>query len=1444
MSQVESSTSTTRQQYSTRHRAWLLIWSLIRLAIVLPLWLFGVVALLLGTALSPWGTDFLFSQGEKRGYFSYEQQEGALLEQFSLKGFHLDLGNLAVSIDDLELAWGGDCLLSGRLCLDTLHTDGLNVRLRADETPDEPQASDEPFRLHLPFPIELRSVVVNNSNVQLADGTRIQWASFESSASAAWSNVDLAPTHLDQLIIYLPPSAGVQLTQNAQTSLAAEGIDGAIAVATPQPQDDALPAPSPEQRLADRERIELPEIALPVDISVSDLTVTDTQLTGAFEYAVERLQLAGSTKESKVDITSFDVVTKDVEATLVGNVDLTGSYPLEAQLNAELFLPELYPELRGEKLALTLSGPLNNLQAELSASEVVTASLAVSVDALAPDVPFHARLQSDRLQWPLVEETPPAGESALEPYVIEAVDLTVEGSLEAYRTEVSLRAQGPQLPPTQVTLTGDGDVGHFQWQPLVLQLGENSLRSEGHVDWSTPDLSFQARLQSERLQWPLVDEPVADGASGTQPYVAEAVDLTVEGSMEAYHAKVSLEAYGPELPRASVTLTGDGDANHFRWEPLVLQVEESRLRSEGRIHWVAPLTVDAQVWLDQFNPGNFVDQMEGSLTGDIDLNVRQLDDVWSVSVANIDIEGKLRDYPLTLQAALDANSNLEIDIHQLQFAQGNNRLHASGQLSEQAMSLKADIDLRELNTLSPELGGTLTGNLQAGGSFEQPTLVADLSGSDLRFTDSLVQQLSLNANVQGLEDPRLDVQLGLKEIFAGGQDLEAVDLNLTGRLSQHQLEATVQGQPESPLSRAVVALNGRFDQQRQVYQGRLTPLEIDSEAGTIRLAEPLDLSYNLANGQARLSAFCLRREEGGLVCSEEPINASANQGRAVVSVREVPMEMLEPFLPEEWTFEGDTTADMVVDWHQGGARWQADVELLSNLAITAVNDYGQPVQLPAIDLNVQVQASQAQADANIVLSFSEAGELTLNLTLDDPMGRGTLDGDLRANKLLLEPYLPMAIGLDRLEGEFDGRVLIGGTTSQPDLQGALALRNLHVHGPGIPVDVRDGELTLLFDGEQGNINGFVEAEKGRLNITGDSYWPALDDWRIGVDLEAVQEPILLVLPQFGRIEVAPDIRVRVTPEYLQVRGNVDLPWSRLVIGARSSSAIEPSPDEVIITERDDRMAEEAALRAAANGGISNSEELGQTGMALDVLIDLTLGRDMHISAYGLESDLGGTLQVRQNSGGLQLFGDVNLVDGRFQAFGQDLLIRRGRLLFSGPPSLPALDFEAIRNPDRTEDNVIAGVRVTGSAAEPNVKIFSEPSMGETQALSYLLRGRSQDSSGGMDSALTTALIGMSLGRVGGAVGSIGQSFGIDDLALDTTGAGDDSQVALSGQLTEDIRISYGVGIFSPIAELTVRYTLWRNLYVQAVSGTNQAIDLIYTFTRRGNPVIQRETNRE
>ncbi len=262
----------------------------------------------------------------------------------------------------------------------------------------------------------------------------------------------------------------------------------------------------------------------------------------------------------------------------------------------------------------------------------------------------------------------------------------------------------------------------------------------------------------------------------------------------------------------------------------------------------------------------------------------------------------------------------------------------------------------------------------------------------------------------------LRIELDAQSVNAGGQALASLAVNLSGRLSQHTLSVNVDGAPGNVLSAASLALDGRFNQAAEQYQARLMPLELDSEAGSIRLEAPLDIGYNLANGQARLSPFCLRRLEGGLVCSDEPMTASAEQGQASLRVSEVPMEMLEPFLPEEWSFEGATTAELAANWRQGGARWQANVQVLSELAITAINDYGQPVALPVLSLDTQIEANQSQADANLLLSLSEAGEITLDLSVNDPLDQGALAGELRANNVSLEPYRPMMLGMDRLEG--------------------------------------------------------------------------------------------------------------------------------------------------------------------------------------------------------------------------------------------------------------------------------------------------------------------------------------------------------------------------------------------------------------------------------------------
>jgi len=288
-----------------------------------------------------------------------------------------------------------------------------------------------------------------------------------------------------------------------------------------------------------------------------------------------------------------------------------------------------------------------------------------------------------------------------------------------------------------------------------------------------------------------------------------------------------------------------------------------------------------------------------------------------------------------------------------------------------------------------------------------------------------------------------------------------------------------------------------------------------------------------------------------------------------------------------------------------------------------------------------------------------------------------------------------------------------------------------------------------------------------------------------------------------------------------------VPWTRIEVDQVPPSAVSPSSDTIIIERPSD---EDTSNPAELADGSDTAKALNEAGMALDVRIGIHIGPDARLEAMGLKTKLRGDLDVRQSKGGVQVFGEVNLVDGTYKSFGQDLQISKGQVLLAGPPSSPRLNIEAIRDPDNTEDDVTAGVRVTGLASSPSVEIFSDPSMDESSALSYLLRGEGLDSDTSSDSAVTSALIGMSLAQSGQVVGQIGETFGVRDLSLDSSGSGDDSQVVVSGYIAPDLKLSYGVGLFSPIAELTLRYKLFRNLYAEAVSGTAQAVDLLYSFS--------------
>ena len=269
---------------------------------------------------------------------------------------------------------------------------------------------------------------------------------------------------------------------------------------------------------------------------------------------------------------------------------------------------------------------------------------------------------------------------------------------------------------------------------------------------------------------------------------------------------------------------------------------------------------------------------------------------------------------------------------------------------------------------------------------------------------------------------------------------------------------------------------------------------------------------------------------------------------------------------------------------------------------------------------------------------------------------------------------------------------------------------------------------------------------------------------------------------------------------------------------------EPVSEDEVILNGPNKSKEELINRQFAS--------TTQSGMQIRSDLRINIGEDVELQAYGLKTKLQGLLSVKQDKGRLGLFGQIDLQHGRYASFGQDLLIRKGQINFSGLPSQPMLNIEAIRNPEAMEDsNVTAGVKVIGVATSPQVTVFSEPSTSQDQALSYLLTGRSLENSGeaGSGGSVGAALLGMGLAKSGKLVGSIGETFGISDLNLGTSGVGDSSKVVVSGNITNRLQIKYGVGLFDGLAEVTLRYRLMPRLYFQTVSSTNQVFDLLYQF---------------
>ena len=266
-------------------------------------------------------------------------------------------------------------------------------------------------------------------------------------------------------------------------------------------------------------------------------------------------------------------------------------------------------------------------------------------------------------------------------------------------------------------------------------------------------------------------------------------------------------------------------------------------------------------------------------------------------------------------------------------------------------------------------------------------------------------------------------------------------------------------------------------------------------------------------------------------------------------------------------------------------------------------------------------------------------------------------------------------------------------------------------------------------------------------------------------------------------------------------------------------------------------------------------------------IQLILGNKVSLNDQGLSARISGQLRIKAAADHLTTAnGELLLQDGKYQAYGQDLTISQGELRFAGGAiTNPGLNIRAERTMmvttsslnqnnnsrilsaptqfDHTTTDLKIGLMITGTAEQPNIQLFSEPSgLSQNDILAYLLLGRSANKASTADNQyLWQAASALSTGTQSGIGHTLKKSLKIDDISIQSTLTANNEDrstpeptptLVLGKHLNKKLYLSYQIGLLEPLNTLRLLYKFSHKWSMQAETGDHESgMDLYYTIEK-------------
>lgn len=1017
------------------------------------------------------------------------------------------------------------------------------------------------------------------------------------------------------------------------------------------------------------------------------------------------------------------------------------------------------------------------------------------------------------------------------------------GELELKNNDAGLYNAG-KLPIKEVHAAFRQHAGKLEISKLQATLGTpkheaGSINGNGqyvngamnlHLDLKAVDLrQLDQRMQATKLSGPVDIVHMADkqelNAELSEPFGEKKIALSA-------HAEVSDNRI--EIKHADVTL-GSGD-----------------LHTSGQLNLTGQNAFDAEGKMHHFRLqelGHFDAMPDIELNGKFSLHGARQPKLTADLAFDLNgsrIEGR------ALQGEGQASLRADrLSVPKLLLAVGDNHLQASGELSGGDAQLRFDLEAPQLAQLDSSLGGALQARGSAHGSFDEPHIDAAWTVTKLRLPSQLqVEQtggkatiivsrtqpfhfktVSMDATASGIDaagkqlanlktqlqfSPQADAPLKLNvqgdDAKTSSLQIDHFSIKAHGTTARHTITAFLS---EPGQNWTVDADGGLHNLDAAVsWQGRITRVDGDGDiTGHLVAAAPLSVSRQ----QVKLDRFVFDTNAGHITIE----HLLREQKRIVTSGSFDRLELM-PFLQFS-TKQPALSSDL-----QMGGEWKLDIADTVTGSLKLYRQRGDivmkgstPVTLGLQNLQGTAQAANGHLTLHFAADGEEVGHINVNGTARLGSGEDRFlivpDAPLSATARVDIPSLAWAGSLISptllTGGRLQSTVSVSGTYASPRLAGNISADALRLLFIEQGVDLRHGVLKGEFRNDELIMHELrFQSVDGDAVVSGPISWT---DGKASAHLALNAERFVL----FNRVD-----------RRLVVSGQSSIDWNdnNLQGGITSKAKIVGAfhvdsgffdlgrgdtpqlSDDVVIVGRTQKQ----AARTLS-----------------DIDIKVALGEGIKLQGRGLDATLAGQIRVVSGANGtLQGEGTLNISKGTYSAYGHKLAIERGELLFHGPIGNPALDILAMQRAQNLE--VETGVAVSGTVQSPRITLVSEPSVPDTEKLSWLVLGHGLDTAGSSDLGVLQAAASALLSRGGssGMQSQLANAFGLDEINV-TTDQNNAQQrvVTLGKKLSSKLEVGYEQGIESASSVLHLRYTLSKHLSLEGEAGTRSAISMFFNF---------------